>query len=127
MASYKKSFENPNFARPTFYHVSQYKVIRIVTHCKLFWLVFCFFAKIESTQTDIKTFSTGCVKYIAQEQDEKNYLIMFQGCVKGIGKNGGAPVFIKQTSQELRMLSSVTINCKVTKIVMNPGSQLSVL
>ena len=29
--------------------------------------------------------------------------------------------------QELRMLSSVTINCQVTKIVMNPGSQLSVL
>ena len=34
---------------------------------------------------------------------------------------------IKKTSQELRMLSSVTINCKETKIVMNPGSQLSVL
>ena len=33
----------------------------------------------------------------------------------------------KETSQELRMLSSVTINCQVTKIVMNPGSQLSVL
>ena len=32
-----------------------------------------------------------------------------------------------QTSQELRMLSSVTINCQVTKIVINPGSQLSVL
>ena len=33
----------------------------------------------------------------------------------------------KKTSQELRMLSSVTINCQVTKIVMNSGSQLSVL
>ena len=33
----------------------------------------------------------------------------------------------EETSQELRMLSSVTINCQVTKIVMNPGSQLSVL
>ena len=32
----------------------------------------------------------------------------------------------KNTSQELRMLSSVTINCQVTKIVINPGSQLSV-
>ena len=32
-----------------------------------------------------------------------------------------------KTSQELRMLSSVTINCHVTKIVINPGSQLSVL
>ena len=30
-------------------------------------------------------------------------------------------------SQELRMLSSVTINCQVTKIVMNSGSQLSEL
>ena len=36
-------------------------------------------------------------------------------------------VISKQTSQELRMLSSVTINCQVTKIVMNWGSQLSVL
>ena len=29
-----------------------------------------------------------------------------------------------KTSQELRMLSSVTINCQITKIVMNSGSQL---
>ena len=36
-------------------------------------------------------------------------------------------IFISKTSQELRMLSSVTINCQVTKIVMNSGSQLSVL
>ena len=34
---------------------------------------------------------------------------------------------IGKTSQELRMLSSVTINCQVTKIVMNSGSQLSEL
>ena len=34
---------------------------------------------------------------------------------------------IFQTSQELPMLSSVTINCKITKIVMNSGSQLSEL
>ena len=32
-----------------------------------------------------------------------------------------------KTSQELRMLSSVAINCQVTKIVMNSGSQLSEL
>ena len=32
-----------------------------------------------------------------------------------------------KTSQELRMLSSVTINCQVTMIVMNSGSQLSEL
>ena len=31
-----------------------------------------------------------------------------------------------ETSQELRMLSSVTLKCQVTKIVMNSGSQLSV-
>ena len=31
-----------------------------------------------------------------------------------------------KTSQELRMLSSVTINCQVTKIAKIPGSQLSV-
>ena len=33
----------------------------------------------------------------------------------------------KKTSQELRMLSSVTINCQITKIVMISGSQLSEL
>ena len=33
----------------------------------------------------------------------------------------------KKTSQELRMLSSVTLNCQVTKIVMDSGSQLSEL
>ena len=32
-----------------------------------------------------------------------------------------------KTSQELRMLSSVTLNCQVTKIVINSGSQLSEL
>ena len=35
--------------------------------------------------------------------------------------------FFQKTSQELRMLSSVTINCQVTKIFINPGSQFSVL
>ena len=34
---------------------------------------------------------------------------------------------ILKTSQELRMLSSVTLYCQVTKIVMNSGSQLSEL
>ena len=34
---------------------------------------------------------------------------------------------VLETSQELQMLSSVTINCQVTKIVMNSGSQLSEL
>ena len=33
---------------------------------------------------------------------------------------------VMKTSQELRMLSSVTLNCRVTKIIMNSGSQLSV-
>ena len=33
----------------------------------------------------------------------------------------------KKTSHELRMLSSVTLNCQATKIVMNSGSQLSEL
>ena len=32
-----------------------------------------------------------------------------------------------ETSQELRMLSSVTINCQITKIVMVSHSQLSEL
>ena len=33
----------------------------------------------------------------------------------------------RKTSQELRMLSSVTIDCQITKIVMDSGSQLSKL
>ena len=32
-----------------------------------------------------------------------------------------------KTSQELRMLSSFTLNCQASKIVMNSGSQLSEL
>ena len=39
----------------------------------------------------------------------------------------GEELALKKTSQELRMLSSVTINCQITKIVMNSGSQLSEL
>ena len=35
--------------------------------------------------------------------------------------------YIFKTSQELRMLSSVTLNCQTTEIVMNSGSQLSEL
>ena len=34
-------------------------------------------------------------------------------------------VIMSQTSQELRMLSSVTLNCQETKTVMNSDSQLS--
>ena len=34
---------------------------------------------------------------------------------------------LKKTSQELRMLSNVTLNCQVAKIVINSGSQLSEL
>ena len=34
---------------------------------------------------------------------------------------------ITETSQKLRMLTSVTLNCQATKIVMNSGSQLSEL
>ena len=33
-------------------------------------------------------------------------------------------VKLTKTSQELRMLSSITLDCQVTKIVMNSGSQL---
>ena len=32
---------------------------------------------------------------------------------------------VLETAQELRMLSSVTLDCQVTNIVMNSGSQLS--
>ena len=35
--------------------------------------------------------------------------------------------FLKETSQELRMLSSVTLNCQATKIVMHSGSRLLTL
>ena len=34
-------------------------------------------------------------------------------------------VVLKKTSQELRMLSSVTLNCQETNTVKNSGSQLS--
>ena len=47
-------------------------------------------------------------------------------CITLLNKNDKYEVYTK-TSQELQMLSSVTINCQVAKIVINPGSQLSVL
>ena len=40
---------------------------------------------------------------------------------------GAGPLFRPEISQELRMLSSVTLNCQVTKIVVNSGSRLSEL
>ena len=49
-------------------------------------------------------------------------------CVENIHTNIQLTTETKKwnkTSQELRMLSSVTLNCQVTKIVMNSGSQLS--
>ena len=42
-------------------------------------------------------------------------------------QKGRSTKFYLKRSQELRMLSSVTINCQITKIVMNSGSQLSEL
>ena len=44
-----------------------------------------------------------------------------------IGHGDAATKARNKTSQELRILSSVTINCQVTKIVINPGSQFSIL
>ena len=44
-----------------------------------------------------------------------------------LANNVTACVNCDKTSQELRMLSSVTINCQVPKIVMNSDSQLSEL
>ena len=57
----------------------------------------------------------GCFVKYEMEIEHKREFIQHsnQGCIK--------------TSQELRMLSSVTINCQVTNIVMNSGSQLSEL
>ena len=47
-------------------------------------------------------------------------------CVVELNFSQKSPHSLK-TLQELRMLSSVTINCQITKIVMNSGSQLSEL
>ena len=48
-------------------------------------------------------------------------------CKKGPSLHCIIDVLCLKTSQELRMLSSVTINCQATNIVMNSGSQLSEL
>ena len=46
--------------------------------------------------------------------------------VWGEQTSGWAPsIEINKTSQELRMLSSVTINCQETKIVINPDQRMS--
>ena len=44
--------------------------------------------------------------------------------VLSITLNADITVTVTKTSQELRMLSSVTLNCQVTKIVMDSSSQL---
>ena len=50
--------------------------------------------------------------------DQKHYI----GQMSAMLNYCSGKVSIK-TSQELRMLSSVTLNCQVTKIVMDSGSQ----
>ena len=74
----------------------------------------------ETTLTDvlprwISTFTINAkiYEYKGADTNLQNYRCTTSQCV--------------QTSQELRTLSSVTINCQITKIVMNPGSQLSEL
>jgi len=42
--------------------------------------------------------------------------------VFAVNYNSASSACINKTSQELRMLSSVTLNCQATKIVMNSGS-----
>ena len=49
----------------------------------------------------------------------------WHSCPNGDGEKS-QPTQVKKTSQELRMLSSVTINSQITKIVMISGSQLIV-
>ena len=72
-------------------------------------------------------------RQVAQMFDVVDVLIDFHGFVTGYGVSPDSrfftlpPKFDFQTSQELRMLSSVTLNCQATKIVMNSGSQLSEL
>ena len=48
-------------------------------------------------------------------------------CPKRLSKLDSQLIELRKTSQELRMLSNVTLNCQVAKIVMNSGSQLSEL
>ena len=76
--------------------------------------------------------------YIWSVDEQDLYLFLFdeQAAVQGVDLGGdlrrehskGNDKYEDETlktSQELRMLSSVTLNCQVTKIVMNSGSQLS--
>ena len=55
------------------------------------------------------------------------FLLLIEILHKITSLNNLVVVMVYKTSQELRMLSSVAINCQITKIVMNPGSQLSEL
>ena len=50
--------------------------------------------------------------------DSGEYIDIGDSCETGNGR------LQNKTSQELRMLSSVTLDCQVTKIVMNSDSQL---
>ena len=55
------------------------------------------------------------------------FLLLIEILHKITSLNNLVVVMVYKTSQELRMLSSVAINCQITKIVMNSGSQLSEL
>ena len=59
------------------------------------------------------------------EKIQKTHMDIAQKAISIYGLKD--PEVFKKTSQELRMLSSVTINCQIKKIVMYSGSQLSVL
>ena len=61
-------------------------------------------------------FMVKCCKYI---DHSGNIKIMFFPIWDAL--------IIEETLQELRMLSSVTLNCEVTKVVKSSGSQLSEL
>ena len=74
-------------------------------------------------------FSNDQIKYVmkATRVGPQQWSLFQITCVMKLKNTLLNVTYCFETSQELRMLSSVTLNCQATKIVMKSGSQLSEL
>ena len=84
-------------------HLRAFVANRVLLQISAFWGLFC-----SDFYSDIEDFTQILCRYLPK---------------KLAAKTSGISVGLK-TSQELRMLSSVTLNCQVTNIVMDSVSQL---
>ena len=119
----------PNSPPPKFFH----KPFLLIYFSDFYYLTFPhrlfalnfppdFFPKLFFKTFFPKPFFPGPSSWLVIQTFPPNFFLFF--FVRGVGGGGGLE---SKTSQELWMLSNVTLNCQVAKIVMNSDSQLSEL